>query len=231
MKTIIKLFVITLLITVLIAVLGLGYLGFIPGVSALMGTNKPRNLGIRHTEKDLSSAQTKLGQTIVEPQANPYQQYKFAQGHPVDIALTQEEYSAHVERIHPVADMQIKFTGSSFEMSGRVVRSRIPQFIRTWGVADVSDAEVLNVVSKYFPTDPIFYLAGSGSAKSNVLTLNLTKAELGRLPIPTDRAKELIELYTETLFSQVPGFSVEESTIQDGQLHFKGSAVKELPKY
>jgi len=35
---------------IVVAVLVLGYFGFVPGVSDLMGTNKPRNLGVSYSE-------------------------------------------------------------------------------------------------------------------------------------------------------------------------------------
>ncbi|OGK24766.1 hypothetical protein A3A46_03675 [Candidatus Roizmanbacteria bacterium RIFCSPLOWO2_01_FULL_37_13] len=231
MKKLLKLVVIFFLILILFSVLVLGYLGFVPGVSALFGSNKPRDLGVRFTPEDLNKAQSKLGQAVVEPKSNPNQQFNSAQGNPVDATLTQEEYSAHVQQIHPVSDLQIKLSGSSFEISGRIDKSRIPQFVRTWGIANASDTEILNVVNKYLPVDPIFYISGTGGASNNKLTVDLTKAELGRMPVPTDQAEQILKLYTETLFNAVSGFSVEDSNIQGGQLRFKGSAVKELPKY
>ncbi|MBI4226449.1 hypothetical protein HY612_05045 [Candidatus Roizmanbacteria bacterium] len=219
------------LIFIILVVLILGYLGLVPGVSAIIGSNKPRDLGVRHSQADLNKAQSKLGQVIVETKGDPNKQFRSAQGNPVDIMLTQEEYSAHAQQIHPVSDLQIKLQGSSFEISGRIDKSRIPQFVRTWGITNASDTEILNVVNKYLPVSPTFYIAGTGGAKNNDLNINLSKAELGRLPVPVEKAKEVIELYTETLFKAVPGFSVEDSSIQNGQLLFKGSAVKELPKY
>lgn len=232
MKKLLKFLVISFLVLVVGIVLVLGYFGFMPGVSTLFGSNKPRDLGVKHTAQDLAQAQEKLGgQTIVVPKDDPFQQMKASSGSPVNATLTQEEYSAHVEKIHPVSDIQIKFSGSTFEMSGRVDKSRIPAFIRTWGIADVSDEEILGIVNKYFPGDINFYLAGSGGAKNNDLTLDLTKVELGRIPIPVDQAEKVLEAYSETLFKQFPGFWVEDSTIQDGKLTFKGSVVKELPQY
>ncbi len=231
MKKLLKIIGLLLLLLILITVLALGYLGFIPGLSSLLGSDRPRDLGVHHTEKDLQSAQVKLKQTFTDPTGDPFQQYKSAPGHKVDTTLTQEEYAAHIERIHPVSDVQVKLSGNSFEISGRVDKARIPQFVRTWGLTGTSDKEVLDTINKYYPGDPIFYIAGTGGAKNNTLDMNLTKAELGRLPVSTDQAKEALKIYTETLFKQVPGFSVEDSTIENGQLKFKGSAVSAVPKY
>lgn len=229
MKKLLIIFGLVILSLLIIAVLGVGYLGFVPGLSSLMGTNKPRDLGVRFTEKDLHSAQEKLGQKVVKSVSS--EQLSENDGHSVETTLTQEEYTAHAQQIHPVSDLQIKLDGSSFEISGRIDRSRIPAFVRTWGLANASDTETLNFVDKYLPADPIFYIAGNGSVKNNDLTTNLTRAELGRLPVAREQAREIVELYTETLFLQIPGFSVEESGPKDGQLYFKGTAADQIPKY
>lgn len=231
MKFFLKIIGIFFLILILLIVLLLGYLGFIPGLSAVMGSNRPRDLGVRYTSADLASAQAKLGQRIVAPEADPFKQYSSMPGNPVNTTLTQEEYSAHVERIHPVKDIQIKLDGERFQMSGRVDKARIPQFVRTWGLTDASDKQILDAINEYLPSNPIFYIAGTGGAQNNQLNINLTKAEFGRLPIPTDQAQQLVEAYTETLFKQVPGFSVTDSSIENGRLVFTGSAVKEIPQY
>ena len=42
----IKKFVVGLIVVIIVVVLGLGYLGFVPGVSKILGSDKPRNLGI-----------------------------------------------------------------------------------------------------------------------------------------------------------------------------------------
>jgi flagellar basal body-associated protein FliL len=52
---------IIILILVLTPVLVLGYLGFIPIVSDIMGANKPKDLGVRVTEQDFISTSQKLG--------------------------------------------------------------------------------------------------------------------------------------------------------------------------
>lgn len=229
-----KLFIILgagILILVVVGVLALGYVGLMPGVSAIFGANQPRDLGVEPTAADLVSAQEKLGQVITDPQVDPAAQLKTATGNPVDTILTQEEYTAHAEQIHPVSDLQIKLEGSSFEISGRLDKARIPQFARTWGLTDASDREILDVVDKYAPVDPIFYIAGTGGAENNQLEIDLTRAELGRLSVSTEQAREALESYTEALFQQVPGFSVDNSYIENGQLIFQGTVVEEVPRY
>ena len=54
-----KLLLIILLIIVVGAVLLLGYLGFIPGLSTIFGSDKPRDLGVKYTYADYVSAAQK----------------------------------------------------------------------------------------------------------------------------------------------------------------------------
>jgi hypothetical protein len=117
MKKFLKIAGIVLLGLIVVGLLVLGYFGFVPGLSGLMGSDKPRDLGVTYTAADLTSAQLKLGQELVEPQADPFVQFKRASGHAVETTLTQEEYSAHVAKIHPVSDVQIKLDGNNFEIS------------------------------------------------------------------------------------------------------------------
>lgn len=64
-----------LLIAILVSVAGLA--GFVPGLSTLLGTNKPKDLGITVTLEDTTKAQEKSGVILVElpkdtPAANSY---------------------------------------------------------------------------------------------------------------------------------------------------------------
>lgn len=232
MKKLFKIFLVVVMLGVLGVVALLGYFGFIPGVSAVFGSNMPRDLGVRHTEVDFQNVQQKLGQQIIESQgADPYAQLKASAGSPADVFLTQEEYSAHVVRYHPVSDVQIRFDGTSFEMSGRIDKTRIPQFLRTLGVTDADDVEIIQAVDTYLPVSPVFYIRGTGSAVNNDVTITTTRAELGRMPIPADTTDEALEGYMEFLLEQIPAFSMEAVSIEGGQLHFRGTATAQVPEY
>ena len=227
----IKIIFLLIFVLLLLLVLGLGYMGVIPGLSSLLGSDKPRNLGIKYSKLDLDNAQHKLKQATVQVSSDSSEDFNLPNGVPVETTLTSEEYSAHVEILHPLSDVQIKFEGSNFEASGRIDKKRIPQYVRTWGLTNASDAEIINVVDKYLPGNPVFYLAGTGSVTNDDMTVNFTKAELGRIPVPTDQAGQVFELISETLFQQIKAFTAENVTIENGQLHFKGVSLEKIPVY
>jgi hypothetical protein len=74
--------------------------------------------------------------------------------------------------------------------------------------------------------DVPFYFKGTGIARNKHITPNLQALEIGRVPVPGS----LINQYQQTaadlatnLMSKVPGFSIEEASISDGKLNFKGT--------
>ena len=208
----------------------LGYSGFIPGVSTFFGSDKPRNLGVKYTQQDLINAQSKLRQKLLDAPIDANQKINLEAGPPIDTILTSEEFSAHIERVHPVSELQIKLVGSNFEASGKIEKTRIEQFLKTWKLT-INNAQVLDLVNKYLPANPVFYIAGTGSAENNNIKLTFTKAELGRLPLPTKQLEELAELYMKVLINQITGFKVEKAFIENNQLYYKGTSVTLIPKY
>lgn len=222
----------TLLVIIILVVGLVGYAGFVPGVSDIIGTNKPRDLKIEITEADGDSAQAKLGQSFADPSDDPHQQLVDAGGTPVNTRLTQEEFSAHIEKLHPVSDVQIKFDGDTFEISGRIDKDRIPAFARTIGVDDgKSNQEILNIVEQYIPVSPVFYAKGTGVLENNVADVSFEKAELGRVPVPSNEASSALEEYISVVLNYVPGFSADYIAVEDGELIFQGSAARVVPRY
>lgn len=221
----------TFIIIVVLIIGVLGYTGFVPIVSDIMGTNNPRNLGVEIMAEHGDRAQEKLSQSIVDPGDDPHQQLMDAGGVPVNATLTQEEFAAHLMKLHPVSEVQIKIEGNEFEISGRIDRERIPAFARTLGVDDgKSTSEILDIVDQYLLVSPVFYAKGSGSIENDVPRVDFSKTELGRVPVPTGEAAEALEQYLDLVLSNSP-FSAEYIAVEDGELTFQGSASREVPRY
>lgn len=234
MKKFLKIVLWIVLIVALIGVWVLGYFGLIPGISAIFGSDQPRDLGAPHTEADLMSGQAKLGQAFVEPSAgmDPYEQLRASAASPVDAQLTNTEYAAHIEQVHPIDDVQVVFAGSEIEVSGRITRSRIPGFLRTMGLTDDSnEAEVLSAIDRYMPVDPVFYFRGGAVAENDDMEITLTEAEFARFPVAPEEASEVLEFYLETIIAQTPSLQADRVTIESGQMHFRGTATAEVPRY
>ena len=221
----------TILVLIILVVLAAGYAGFVPGLSNVFGTNQPRDLETEVTEDHITSAQQKLNQSIVDPGDDPHQQLINAGGVPVNTTLTQEEFAAHLTQLHPVSDVQVKIDGDTFEISGRIDRDRIPAFARTLGVDDgKSTSEILDIVDTYLPVSPVFYAKGTGSIEDNVPGVSFERTELGRVPVPNGQAADALEQYLDLVLGNSP-FSADYIAIEDGELVFKGSASRLVPRY
>lgn len=231
MRKVVKRVLIFFAVVIVLVVGVAAYFGFVSGVSTLFGSNKPRDLGVVSTPVHLDSVQAKLGQQFVTPAADPHAQLELSPSNQVDVVISQEEYSQHITRLHPLGEVQVKFTGDTFEASGRLERSRIPAFVRTLGVSGVSDTEILEFIDDWIPFDPVFYFVGSARGANDDVTISLTRAEIGRFPVSSDTASQILEGYLESVLESVPGFSIDELTIADGMMHFNGTATAEVPEY
>ena len=70
---------------VLLIILVAGYLGFVPGLSSILGASSPKDLGIRPTAADYAAASAKLGRTLTPMAGNlpPESSVKYSGSHPV----------------------------------------------------------------------------------------------------------------------------------------------------
>ena len=79
---------------VIIAVLVLGYLGFVPGVSNIFGSNKPKDMGVTYTTADYASAHARNGTTHSVLPAGSVPSITFSGSHQVNTVYTQAEINA-----------------------------------------------------------------------------------------------------------------------------------------
>ena len=182
-----KKFLIVILILALIVVGFLGYLGFIPGVSSIFGSDKPKDLGIKYTQVDLVSARAK-SQIAYEalPAGTPDEQSIQRSGsRPINTVFTSAEASALMNdrpfKYWPYKDVQVKFNADgSAEVSGKLVKSKISGYCAAIGLPK----ELVNVAVKFLPPDPVFYVKGKAALIENTISIFEPQAlEIGRLPV------------------------------------------------
>lgn len=228
-----KFFATIVMVAIVLIVGVLGYAGLIPGVSAVFGANKPRDLGVPHTAQDLVSGQAKLQQTFVRPtEALTIKTILNAGSSAVNTTLTAAEWAAHLEAIHPVKDLQVKFlSDGTFEASGRVDKARIFDAVKLLGYTNVSQAKTLETVKKYLPGDAVFYMKGRGEMVDDKATVALDRYELGRLPVGQGAFSKMLASYANLMADNVPGLSIKVLEVKDGNLHIEGKAPKQLPQF
>ena len=170
------------------AVLGLGYLGFIPGVSSLFGSDKPRNLGIAYIEADRISARGKSKIEYGELPSNvaPEVSIVLSGSREVKLELSSAEVLALMNnrpwKNYPYRDIQVKLNGDgSAEISGVFLKDKLAAYGAYLG----APKEAIDFAAKYLLANPVFYVKAKAALTDNkVSVFEPTAFELGRMPLP-----------------------------------------------
>jgi len=209
---IIKIVGIGIVAIIVMAILVVGYLGFVPGVSDIMGTNKPRDLGVvKFSEANYASGLAKVpGASVLNPEYLCVTcAYTSTGSVPVNTAFSEEEFTSMINKrnstVGPLRDSQFKFNpDGTVEASGLLIDPRI--------------------------TGPIYIKARIDSASGRSGTLVVDYAEMGRLPLPPDQLKIAQDIVNDSVrdtFTNNPGLSVNSISIADGKINFDGTLPKD----
>lgn len=227
-----------LLILVIIAgaVLTLGYFGFVPGLSQIMGANNPKNLGIKYTRADWQSGRTKsqVKWATLPNDTPPGKSLQYSGQVTVNSGFSNEEMTALMNdrpwRYYPVKNVQIKFNGDgSAELSGLFIKSRAIGFLEVFGVPK----EAIDYIDKtlsVLPADIPFYVKGKASLVNNkVADAQLYDLQVGRIPAPVQQVNqykgEIISLI-ENYIAGVSGFYAKDAHFEEGKLKFDGTLAE-----
>lgn len=174
MKNIILFLVICLAIMLVAA----GYFGFIPGLSSLMGANKPQDLGITYTQTDVTAIPTKS-----------YSIPQTSNATPASVIFTQSEASAALNTTtwpyHPFTNVQVKFGPSNkVEASGNIVTSRLAGYFKAMGINQPQAQEAFDRL-KLMP-NPSFYIDGTAVVIDNKINLSINSLKVGKITVPSN---------------------------------------------
>jgi hypothetical protein len=218
-------------IMVLIPLLVLGFLGFVPIVSDIMGTNRPRDLGVKYTDADYLSARSKTGVELVAlPEDTPLEQSIQMTGKkPVTTAFTDEELTALANRrkwkYYPVKDVQIKVNeDGTAEASARLLTGRLLNYGKATGVPEYYMTNVFDKVG-LIPNPPV-YIKGKATVVNGEITGKVEKLEIGRIEVPKTFVEEnngkLVE-FLEGGIKRTPGLTVKSLDFNSGKMNFDGT--------
>ncbi len=225
----IVLIVIVILLVIVIAVGG--YFGFVPGVRTLFGSDKPRDLGVVASAQSFASGEAKIGLTRQDAGAASATTVTYQGSHQVDVSLTSEEITSLMQngswkqtwQYNPIADgFQVKIhPDGSVETAGVLDRTKLVGYLSATGFKDV-----LGYVNSlgFLPNTIPFYASGSGSIVNGKVTVSISKAELGRISLPTDAsAMQAVQDVVERRIAGIPGLDVASLNFNGGTLNFKGT--------
>jgi hypothetical protein len=221
-------------VLVLIPLLVLGFMGFVPGLSNIIGANKPRDLGVKWTAADYASYQQKTGGQFldfanapVNPN-NPSKKTVFANPKQMEVSLTQEEITAAINSTNwlwmPIKNAQVKFNDGGLELSGSVNAAYIPQFVNFIGGVGYPQSAVDQASNwaKLFGNPPI-YLKANASVEDNKVALTITEAKVSRFSVPVDIANKVILSGSNNAIPRTNGLDIKSTTFSNGQMQFNGT--------
>lgn len=251
MKTSKKVWLAILLVILIVPVVLFALAGYVPGLSAVFGATKPRDLGVTYTEEDKNSAISKSGAVYGELPSDTKDEssIQFEGSHDVKTSWNSAEMTALLNdrpwKNWPIKNVQLRINpDNTVEMSGVVNAEELKGYGSGIGVPGA----VVDRVS-LLPAEASFYIKGSGSLSQNqVASFDITSAQLGRLSIPTgvllssqnivnnayaeDVVSELkkysgkkasIVNFINGRMSWVEGFFAKMAVFSDGKLEFEGS--------
>ena len=222
-----------LLVSVIIAALILGYFGFVPGLSDVMGANTPRDLGVKATASSLSSANSKLGVTFSTLPADAVGAASLSEtgSHPVSATLTSEEVTALLNdhaakwKYYPIDNIQVRINpDNTIEMSGVLRIDRWSGYADAIGLPESVRSQVRPYLSLLL-TNPSIYMKGTLSIQGNV-QLYISDLQLGRVSSPqglTDNFIGVIQAFVQYV-SSLYQIQVSQMYAQGGALVLVASA-------
>jgi len=206
---------------IVVIVLVAGYLGFVPGLSDLMGAG-PRDLGVRYTQQDLLSAQQKIGHTYTElPATTTGKTIQYSGAKDLKADFTNEELTALANsgkwKYGPAKDIQIKIgPDGTGEVSGRLMTGNLAEAGKVFGFSEqeVSDSgKYLGLI----PGNPSFYMKGKASIQNNQVNIQPEKIEIGRIDTTKLVSAGEMESVFEKGIKAVPGMNIRSATLDNGK--------------
>lgn len=201
-----------LAVIIVVPLLFLGWTGIyhIPVLTAMFGSDKPNDLGVKISDEAFASAMADNPMTL---EGDPSEYCgactkTFSGTVQYDDVSTSEEVTSFITRYTQKApyiqDIHVKFIDGGMELSGFVV-----PYVKAPAYARVK-------VTK---------------ASTTSVNIELEQAKIGRLTVP-ERYYDQIETTAEDIAAQmmaeVPGFSIDELEYRTDGAHFKGTLPKTI---
>lgn len=219
-------FLLLFLVIIGLAVLvGFGMLGYVPGLSKVLGATTPKDLGVAYTEADYTSARAKSQLEYVKlPDTTPLKDaLKYEGSLPYTGAWTSAEITALMNKrpskYWPLKNVQFKMNDDgTAEASGLLDSAKLAQFATIFTVPDAVTSKIPSV----FPAEVAVYLKLKASLIENKIgEFDILEAQMGKMPIPTglllgNLPKGMLETaYAETLTGELSGISGKRQIIID----------------
>jgi len=236
-KKLLKILTFGILGMIVAITLVLGYFGFVPGVSVLFGSNKPRDLGINFTVQDSEAARQKMGVTFEELPATavPEETLKFSGQKVIQQSFSDTELSALIAhdpwKYNYVANPQLKIHGDgTIECSGLFIKDRFPGYLQAHRVSDQTSKAIVDNMG-FLPSRTPVYCQLTASWTENKLTVDVREVQVARLGIPDDQINKFesqLEADLQRTVLSVPGLTIKSLTFTNGQMTYDGTFPEKI---
>jgi hypothetical protein len=208
-----------------------GYTGKIPALTNVLGINDARDLGIDASNVNVDEVHNRLGTELIKNSTiKNLKGVKMEGKKEIKTSLTQEEITALSNnspyKYNPFKNAQVKINeDGSVEASAILKVETIFQLANSMGY---SGEEVRKQMEKYnIPIKDIpVYAKATGYVKNNEVTMNISKAKVGRIPLPSfiiEQATPQVISAAEGLANSFPGFNAKSMTFEKGKMNFEGT--------
>ena len=217
MKFIKGLVVGVLLLTILI-ILVLSYLGVVPVLSKYI--SKPVDLGVKADPTLVTAFETANAQTITNGKAD------------LNVNLSSAEVTSIFgvwetrDKNFPLHNVQVRFNSDGTgEASGYLKVATAISLAKSLGYSD-SDIEQGKKYVQYVAGDLPFYVKGEASVTNNVISLDPSTFQVGKISVPdsiTNAASVAVTDMIQRRITQIGGANIQDANFKSGSLHLQGS--------
>lgn len=204
-------------VIILIIVAGLTYLGIFPVLSAY--AVHPVDLGVNPTPNYVENLEVNY-QGLTSPKVA------------LDLTLSDSDVTAVMatwqtrDRNFPLRDVQVKFNpDGTGEASGYLKIGTAVNLAKSLGYSD-SDIEKGKNYIKYVAGDLPFYVKGTGGMSNNILSINPSTFQLGRVTVPdniTQATSLVVKDMINRRLTQIGGTNIQSANFVDGSFHLQGT--------
>ncbi len=225
-----------MLIIAAIPIFILGWMGFVPGLSTLMGSTGQKNLGVRITSQNLANMQYETpltfksySQAPANLQRTGTQQIFTQPAYVQHVTLSQADATALLDAYPwswmPLDNAQVRFAAGTVEISGLLNTARMQalaqQYVAHSKGHNSTFSELIGWISNLRNHAPI-YLKAQASVVNGSLKFKLEQVQVGRLTIPNG----LIQSSTNqgaTIHASAGDLHAQTIYFTDQTLHFTGT--------
>jgi hypothetical protein len=206
-----KLIAVILVILIVISIIAATGIFYVPGFSEVLGTNKPRDLGVKADPAKFNALLARENVKLNGPASNYYlgSNVRWGNAVPMDVTMTNEELSSMMQATNnekgPLKNVQMKMgDNNQVEMSAQVDLSKFG-----------------------YPVNVPVYTKGTlVKGSGNSVKIDIKEGTSGIVPIPENflnQGESGLEQAVNSQLAQMQGLRIDTLDISQGQLQFNGA--------